>query len=283
MQLLRLLHTAHSSAGNFFLLMHREPNSHKGENGKVCIIGGSRHMHGAPLFAALAAEASGVDLIYVFVPPAHEEVSKNASFNFQVHTFREDELSTDDTGPVLQMLASMDTAVIGPGLSRRPETLSAIEQIISGAPCPLVIDASALQTGTLGLIAGRGAVLTPHLGELERMGIPHDEVAQRAHASGSTFLIKGEADLIYEPDGQLHESTGGNAGLTVGGTGDALAGLTAGLMAQHMPAQEAALLASKVIKHAADMLMEQQGYAYTAREVIELIPIVLHQMDDSVS
>jgi len=260
--------------------MHREAHSHKGENGKVCIIGGARSMHGAPLLAALAAEASGVDLLYVFVPPAHEEAAKNASFNFQVRTFREDELSSDDTGPVLQMLASMDSAVIGPGLSRRPETLSAIEQIISGAPCPLVLDASALQTGTLALVAGRGAVLTPHLGELERMGIAQEDVAQRASASGSTFIIKGETDLICGPDGELHESTGGNAGLTVGGTGDALAGLIAGLMAQRMPPAEAALLASKTIKRAGEMLSEQQGYAYTAREVIELIPFILHSFDD---
>jgi len=68
--------------------MQRSPDSHKGENGKVAVVGGSRHMHGAPLLAALAAEASGVDLVFVCLPACHEEVAKETSLNIQVHPFR---------------------------------------------------------------------------------------------------------------------------------------------------------------------------------------------------
>ncbi len=256
----------------------RDSKSHKGENGKVAIIGGSSHMHGAPIFSALAAEASGVDLIYIAVPSAHAGVAKMSSMNFQVFTFAGDELLRTDTGPMLQILAIMDSAVVGPGLSRHADTLHAIDQVISGAPCPLVIDATALQPTTLASVAGRGAVLTPHLGELERMGITPEEITQRCKAAGTTILLKGEVDRITGPDGTTKEIKGGNAGLTVGGTGDALAGLTAGLIAQKVDPVEAAILASRVIKTAGERMYEEKGYRYTTEDVIELIPYLLAEL-----
>lgn len=257
----------------------RSPSSHKGENGKVAIIGGSRRMHGAPIFSALAAEASGVDLVYIAVPTAHEDVTKNASLNFQVHTFDGEELLKKDVGPMLQILAIMDSAVIGPGLSRHADTLNAIQQVIGGSPCPLVLDATALQTTTLASVAGKGAVLTPHLGELERMGISESDIEQRARVANAIFLLKGVVDVVTAPDGTVHTVPGGNAGLTVGGTGDALAGLIAGLIAQHIPAVDAAVLASRVIKAAGERLFEEQGFRYTTMDVIEQIPFLLREFE----
>jgi NAD(P)H-hydrate epimerase len=260
--------------------MNRDPQSHKGENGKVCVIGGSRFMHGAPIMAALAAEAAGVDLVYLFVPPAHEDVAKQASLNFQVRTFTEQELMPADTGLILQQLASMDCAVIGPGLSREAATLAAIRQIITGAPCPVILDATALQPDTLQWITGKTTVLTPHLGELERMGVEEGNIARTAQESGAVILLKGQIDSVTGPDGETHETLGGNAGLTVGGTGDALAGLTAGLLSLRLSPVEAAIRASMIIKRAGDLLAESQGFSYTARDVIELIPIALHELSD---
>lgn len=261
--------------------MERRADSHKGENGKVCIIGGSRFIHGAPLFSALAAEASGADLLYLFVPPAHEEVARQTSLNFQVRTFTGKELERQDVEDILRMLASMDCAVIGPGLSREPESVQAIRQIVTGAPCPLVLDASALQAETPAWITHKQVVLTPHLGELERMNIVEDDIGRIAQQERLTILLKGHIDRIAGPDGTVTENPGGNAGLTVGGTGDALAGLTAGLIAQKMPPQEAALLASRAIKKAGDMLHEQQGMRYTTQEVIEMLPLALKELHDA--
>jgi NAD(P)H-hydrate epimerase len=252
----------------------RNPDSHKGENGKVAIIGGSRFIHGAPIFSALAAEASGVDLIFLMVPPEHEEAAKQHSLNFQVRTFKETELSTKDVGPILQLFASIDCAVIGPGLDRSPATLNTIRQIITGAPCPIVLDASALQPETLEWVRGKSAVLTPHLGELERMKVDADHLTDVATAYGVTILLKGPTDVIAGPDGSLKNSDGGNAGLTVGGTGDALTGLVAGLIAQGMKPQEAAYAASQTIKKAGDALFEKQKHSYTTRDVIGMIPFI---------
>lgn len=256
--------------------MLRSPDSHKGENGKVAVIGGSRSIHGAPLFSALAAEAAGADLLYLFVPPAHEDVAKNASLNFQVRTFLRDEFGPEDVAPVLQLLASMDCAVIGPGLAREKPALEALRRLITGAPCPLVLDASALQPDILPFLKDKIAVLTPHLGELERMGLCAQDLGRIAAEHTVTILLKGATDRIAGPDGAVRESAGGNAGLTVGGTGDALAGLVAGLIAQRMAPPDAALLASRVLKSAGERLFLAQGYSFTARDVIGQIPFVLH-------
>jgi len=251
--------------------MQRSPQSHKGDNGKVVIIGGSQRMHGAPLFAALAAEASGCDLIYPYIPQCHTGVAKASSLNFIVHTFSSNELTHDDSESILELLATMDCAVIGPGLARTDETLDAIQEVISGATCDLVIDASALQPMTLEHIGGKNVVLTPHLGELERMGIVEDDMKN----IDATFVLKGQTDTVVSRDGSTKKIEGGNAGLTVGGTGDVLAGLIAGLIAQGTDHDSACIIGCKVMKAAGEKLHKTKSFAYTARDVVAEIPSLL--------
>ena len=256
----------------------RSPDSHKGDNGKVAIIGGSLHQHGAPIFSALAAEASGVDLIYLALPLIHQHVARTQSLNFQVHPFRGDELAREDLSSLVEMLATVDCAVIGPGLSRMPAALKLIRELIESAPCPLVADASALQSWTLDALRGKTAVVTPHLGELERMGIDAKKIGEAAKKSGVVIHLKGHIDRIAGADGKVREVTGGDAGLTVGGTGDALAGLICGLIAQGTAPAEACVMASTVIKRAGTLLSEKNGCAYTTCEVIAQIPHLLHTL-----
>ncbi len=247
--------------------MHRNPSSHKGENGKVAVVGGSFTMHGAPLFSALAAEAGGADLLYVAVPRCHAEAAKAQSLNFQVHPFRGDELAHEDIAPLLRMLATVDAAVIGPGLLRTQSAQRVLCELVEGAPCPLVLDASALQPWTMGSARGKDVVLTPHLGELERMGLAPADLQDLTADTHLTIHLKGPIDRIFSRDG-MREVAGGNAGLTVGGTGDALAGLIASLRAQDVAAAEACALASSAIKAAGDRLHAEFGYAYGTRAVI---------------
>jgi len=260
--------------------MQRSPNSHKGENGKVAVVGGSRFMHGAPLFSALAAEASGVDLIYLVIPDWHENVAKGVSLNFQVYPFLVEEgLSKADVEPILELLATMDCAVLGTGIDHADEkSKKALIEIIEGASCSLVLDATALQSETLKAVKGKTAVLTPHLGELERMVVAPKDLQKTAEESGVVILLKDQVDKVAGPDGKFEEVEGGNAGLTVGGTGDALAGLIAGLIAQKMEPFEAAVMASEIIKGAADRLEEESGFAFTASDVIGEIPRLIKDM-----
>jgi NAD(P)H-hydrate epimerase len=259
--------------------MQRNPSSHKGENGKVAVIGGSPLIHGAPLLSALAAEAVGTDLIFVALPRIHEQIARMTSLNFQVHPFAGDDLAKKDIEPLLELLATMDSAVIGPGLSRTPDALSLIRTLIASAPCALVLDASALQPWTLGAASGKTAVLTPHLGELERMVIPEEKIGDVAKEHLLTIHLKGQIDCIAARDGTVQKVSGGNAGLTVGGTGDALAGCIAGLLAQGLAPKNACKTASTIMKRAGTILFERQGYAYTAQEVIAMLPHLLHTYD----
>lgn len=255
--------------------MHRRPDSHKGEHGKIAVIGGSVHQHGAPIISALAAEASGADLVFLALPGCHGETAKAFSLNFQVYPFREDDLSKNDLPMLIELLATMDCAVIGPGLARDPASLSIIRQLITACPCPMVVDASALQEWTMTACAGRPALVTPHAGELERMNIDPTDIGGAAKRHGVIILAKGMTDRIAGADGRVSEVSGGNPGLTVGGTGDALAGLAGGLIAQGMDMVSAATMASTVIKQAGDHLYRDFGFAYGSMRVIMEIPRLL--------
>ena len=261
--------------------MQREPSSHKGENGKVAVIGGSRLIHGAPVFAALAAEASGADLLFACVPACHADVARSTSLNLQVHPFRGDDLRSSDVEEILELLATMDSAVIGPGIAYADaQSMKAIRDIVAEAPCALVLDAGALQTKTISLLKDKTAVLTPHRAELERMQIAVDDLAECAANARVTIVLKGPVDIIANPEGELLEISGGNAGLSVGGTGDALAGLIAGLLAQGMDQEDATRIACTIIKRAAEELYPECGYAFGTGRVIGEIPHILHALTD---
>lgn len=256
----------------------RTANSHKGDNGIVAVIGGCRTQHGAPIFTALAAEASGVDLVHAWVPAVHAEVTKHASYNLQVRTFgseKSDEILSRDLERIIEQLATMDAVIIGPGLSRSASSIASVMTILAESPCPVIADASALQPETLKSLTLRHAVVTPHLGELERMGYLKTELPNLARKHACTILLKSITDTVVNDQGVSVTITGGNAGLTVGGTGDALAGLTAGLIAQGVAHDRACVVASTVIKKAGDALFPEHGFSYTTMDVIRMIPSVL--------
>ncbi len=265
--------------------MKRELHSHKGQNGIVTIVGGSRTMHGAPTFSALAAEASGVDLIHPCIPECHESVIRSFSLNFIAHTFRGDDLSKSDVSGIEEILAKSTAAVIGPGLSDYDTTQKAAQILISEATIPLIVDGTALQPWTFDAVKGKTAILTPHIGELSRMqgqvleNKSHVELKDLActiaAARGVTIVLKGAIDIIASAK-SCSEVKGGNAGLTKGGTGDALAGLIAGLIAQGVDSADACIMASTIIKRAATVLYPEKGYSFTTFDVIQQIPHLLH-------
>ncbi len=258
----------------------RDPLSHKGDNGTVAIIGGSQFMHGAPIFSALAAEATGVDLVHLCLPALHATVARTYSLNIQVHPFHGDELSRQDRKEILALLATMDCAVIGPGIGRDEQTLGCLKDIVAEGSSTMILDASALQPWTLEIVSGKPVILTPHLGELERMGIPPEEIGAYAKRFHVTIVAKGSTDRIALPDGTVCEIAGGNAGLTVGGTGDALAGIIAGLSAQGLSPLDACRAACTAIKRAGAVLYPEFGYAYGTERVIKEIPGILRSLDD---
>lgn len=257
--------------------MQRDPSSHKGDNGKVAIVGGSRFIHGAPIFNALAAEASGIDTLSICLPECHTDAAKSWMLNAFVHPFEDDNIDDEDIEPILELIAPLDCVVLGSGIARTGERVHALEEIIASSTTPMVLDATALQENTLELVRGKQAVLTPHLGELERMGIGENDLQDTANEYQAVIVLKGEVDRIASAHDTV-EVSGGNAGLTTGGTGDVLAGLIAGLIAQGLSPTEAAHDGCRVMKKIADSLQKQKGYAYSAIDVIQEIPGALAKM-----
>lgn len=254
--------------------MKRESSSHKGDNGKVAVIGGSRYIHGAPLFNALAAEASGVDTMSICLPRCHEEVAKATMLNAFVHPFQGDLITDADIEPILELIAPLDCVVLGSGIARTGERVHALEEIIASCTTPMVLDATALQENTLELVRGKQAILTPHLGELERMGVDEQDLQDIANEYQAIIVLKGEVDTIFSAH-STDTVSGGNAGLTMGGTGDILAGLIAGLVSQCLAPVDAVKDACTIVKKAGEELYEEKGYAYSALDVIRIIPMIL--------
>ncbi len=254
--------------------VQRNPESHKGDNGKVAVVGGCGMIHGAPLFNALAAEASGIDTLSICLPRCHEETAKRWILNAFVHSFQGDLLTDADIEPILELTAPLDCVVMGSGIAKTGERVHALEEIIAACTTPMVLDATALQKNTLELVRGKQAVLTPHLGELERMDVDLNDLQDIANEYQTIIVLKGPVDRIYSSH-DTDEIKGGNAGLTTGGTGDVLAGLICGLIAQGMAPLSAARDACAIMKAAGDELYEEKGYAYTALDVIEIIPQLL--------
>ncbi len=269
--------------------MRRNPASHKGENGTVAVLGGSHRFHGAPIFSSLAAERSGVDLVYPVVHGCHELVTKMASPAFIVRSFKEQGLTEKDVRDTLALLQDVHAAVLGPGMAETKDNDAALSFLVQNARCALVLDARALRPAIVRKIRKDAtAVLTPHIGELERLtgksltDIPRRELSSLikllAAETNATVVLKGQTDIICTPAGKTSLVKGGNAGLTKGGTGDALAGLIAGLLAQGMESFAACSLACRVIKQCADDLYPAMGYGYSTLEVIAQIPQALHKL-----
>lgn len=254
-------------------MLQRDPNSHKGDNGKVMVIGGNEMFHGAPILAALGAEYSGADLVYLWLPPCHAQAARTFSTNFIVQSFRETHLTPDDVKPLLNFSGQADVVVIGPGLGTHSDTKKAIKELLSGFKIPTVVDASALlETHTLPPVT----VLTPHRGEFTELtgNEPTPANVQKcAKSLKATIVCKGPKDIISDGVNITINETG-NALMTVGGTGDLLAGLIGGLISQHMSIFEAAKLATNILGKAAEE--RAQHYAcLRAFDLAKMIPELL--------
>jgi NAD(P)H-hydrate epimerase len=257
------------------LRVSRDPDSHKGENGEVLVIGGGPYV-GAPALAAQAALRAGADLVRVTCP---------TSVSHEIQGYREDlilrpmegrKFEPGHVGPVLEFAAEHDTVVIGPGLGDE-ETLEATRAILEGYDGRAVVDADALEV-VPGLATDATLVCTPHQGELVEMGgrtaegweERRDLVAQFAADLGHTLLVKGQYDLISDGEGTRVNRTG-NAGMTVGGTGDVLAGITGALLARQEPIHAAAM-GAYVNGRAGDIVHEERGDGLMASDMVEAIP-----------
>ncbi|MDI3486507.1 MAG: ADP-dependent NAD(P)H-hydrate dehydratase / NAD(P)H-hydrate epimerase [Methanolobus sp.] len=266
--------------GDLISLSRRNREAHKGNSGRVLVIGGGAY-YGAPALAAMAALRTGADIVTVAVPENVADTVASFSPNLIVIPLESDRLNPSNI-PVLEtLLETHDVAVIGPGLGRDSATLETVEQLL-----PLcrkaVVDADALFGLKLPVKSEGKFILTPHSAEFSRLSgssVPKEldskkaVVGSFASDKAVTVILKGKIDVISDGSVTRLNRTG-NAGMTVGGTGDVLTGITGALFAVN-DAMDAALCAVFISGAAGDLAFQEKGNGLLATDIIDRITDVI--------
>jgi NAD(P)H-hydrate epimerase len=230
--------------------------SHKGENGKLLIVAGSKEYHGSALLAINAAKRF-VDLVY-FYPGENDCYLINAVKNIPEVIVVYD----------LKVLEKCDAVLFGPGLGS--SRIDAKE--IAGKAKKIIVDGDGFRKIEKQMLDGR-FLLTPHEGEFGyffgKKGAK-ENVKEMAKEYGCVILKKGPVDFVSDGK-KVYEIKGGNAGLTKGGTGDVLAGFVSALATKN-PLLESALIGARVLKKAGELAFKKYGYWYSAGDVVEYLP-----------
>ena len=280
-------------------LPQRAEEAHKGDAGRLVIIGGcldaESAMVGAPALAANAAFRSGAGLCQLMVP---EAIRKAVAVLASCATMR---TLPADSADILKAVDAFgaDVVALGPGLGNSL-TANVVAAFLSGFAGPIVLDADGLnllaETEPFDIPNPGRVVLTPHPGETRRLlrargrDLPLDNtpstrrkaVLALVEAYGCVAVLKGHRTMVTDGD-RLFVNETGNSGLATGGTGDVLTGVIAALAAQKLETLEAAILGVHLHGLAGDFAAEELGRrSMTALDVIECLPDALceHELSE---
>ncbi|MGM0591572.1 MAG: NAD(P)H-hydrate dehydratase [Halobacteriota archaeon] len=271
------------------LVLDRDPLSHKGDHGEVLVVGGGPYT-GAPALAAQAALRAGADLVRVACPDHVAREIQGYSENLILRPFEGDHLAASHVDSVLELAADHDVVVFGPGIGAAEETLAAVADFLSAYDGRAVVDADALQVVPT-VDTDATLVCTPHQGELAAMGGPRSDdwreraglVESFAADLGVTLLVKGAYDVVTDGETTRVNRTG-NPGMTVGGTGDVLAGATGALVATRDPELaplQAASIAAYANGRAGDLAVSERGNGLVATDLLDTLPEAVWGDDDA--
>lgn len=257
-------------AGVVHTLVQPEPNSHKGNNGRVLVIAGSDKFHGALLMCVKTASKI-VDMVSVYTTPSNRGLIDGLKSEMAAFVAVRDE----DLEKAIQ---AADAIIIGPGMEttdevgeeKAEETRSFVHDLLEKhQDKKWVVDATALWHVDTNCLH-KNCLLTPHSREFQNVfGLEPtaENTKKAAQTFGGVVVLKGASD--YVSDGEtLFENTTGNVGMTKGGTGDVLAGLIGGLLATNdlCAAAKAGVYLNGV---AGDQLYDRVGTFYNAEDLLE--------------
>jgi ADP-dependent NAD(P)H-hydrate dehydratase len=270
------------------LTVPRLLSSKKGDNGIVLVVGGNKFYHGAPTLSSMAALRSGTDIVYTAVPKSNIVAVRSFSPNIIAFPISDDKLTMGSANRLLAMIPKKPhTAAIGMGMTiARPEALQSMIRNLKGDGIRLLLDASALFPAILKEICVSDTIITPHAGEYKRIfgenaGIDEKEritnVYKRAKEYSITILLKGHTDIISDGErvaiNKIH-----NCAMTVGGTGDILSGLTAGILTK-MKSYEASILGVYFNGVAGNLAYDKVGLHMIATDLLECLPNAMKSFD----
>lgn len=274
-------------------------NSHKGQNGKLLIVGGSTLFHAASLWA-LKIASRVVDMVFYSSVPENNEIVAQAKAEFRDGIV----VPRDDLDHYAE---EADCILVGCGMNRQ-ENRQNLESRIKDLELKeindlqdegqltheithyllehfpnkkFVLDAGSLQELDLKWLANLKElpILTPHHQELETMARNNNMSADEILRTSTKMLIllKGQIDTIYSPNHEPIEIAGGNPGMTKGGTGDVLAGLTAALYCKN-DAITSAVLGSYCNKKSGEELSQKVGNYFNASDLVEQLPLTMKKI-----
>lgn len=266
----------------------RRRDAHKGMNGTVCVVGGSRIYHGAPFLCASGAMRTGVDLVYIAVPAVIAGAVRSLSPDFIVVPLPDAKLTRGNVSKLKSWVAKADCFAVGPGLGpQNADELANCVNQLRGEGRGLVLDADALRPSILPWIRNTRTVVTPHSGEFDRLfssNLPTDlegrvsAASAKAKEFGITVLLKGPTDVITDGD-DVAFNTVHSPAMTVGGTGDVLTGITAGLVAMGVGPFDAAACGAYLNGSAGAEAAKELGLHITASDVVARIANVMKRFD----
>lgn len=277
------------------LFKRRRRSSHKGDYGHVLVVGGSRRFSGAAALCGRAALRSGAGCVTVLTPERLQSAVIGDTPELMVWPGRENTegaLAAANLDDLLGELDQWNAIVIGPGLTVCPDTRELLAGLLRHATVPVLLDADAINHCAVEpalLAAPRSSrIYTPHPGELGRLlgssadAVQADRVAaalKAATLTGSTVVLKGSGTLVAAPDQILQVNLNGNPGMATAGSGDVLAGIIGGLLAQGFSPYNAARAGVYLHGRAGDYSAWRRCQAaLLAGDLIEELPYALRDL-----
>jgi NAD(P)H-hydrate epimerase len=245
-------------------------NTHKGQNGKLLLIGGSELFHAASKWS-LDIASKFVDMVFYSSVKSNNELIQKVKEEFWNGIVIERESIED-------YVQEADCILIGPGMERNQETQNLVNALVAKYPDKkMVIDAGALQMINPQFF-NKNHIITPHTKEMSRLEKKLEELQISLDEVKSTILLKNEVDTVTwfdsENQKQTLEISGGNSGMTKGGTGDVLAGFIAALYCTHSSIVST-VIGSYINKKAGEDLYELVGPYFNSSDLVEQVPKTL--------
>lgn len=266
----------------------RRLNSHKGQNGRVLVVGGGSRYVGAPALAGMAALKSGADLATIAISSKSTGIINSFSPDLITLDLPGEDLKAEAVSKIEAELRNSTALIVGPGLGMEDVTKEAVMKLMKVlsddySNLPVLLDADGLKivSEKPDLLEDTNCLLTPHSGEFELLSgsdLPEsdkerrDKLARVARELNIPILLKAHNDICASPDGRVVLNDTGNPGMTVGGTGDVLAGITGAFLSQGSEPFRAAAAGSFVCGLAGDLCSQEKGYEFTASDVKDSIP-----------
>jgi hydroxyethylthiazole kinase-like uncharacterized protein yjeF len=276
----------------------RNPDSHKGDFGKLFVLAGSIGYTGAASLTSLAALKSGTGLVVLGIPSTLNAIMETKLTEVITKPLPDvkkgGHLATSGMGEIRQQIAWADAVAIGPGLGIHHDTVELINRLARQIEKPCVIDADGLNIIAKDISALKEhkgpLVISPHYGEFARLTkLPIEEITRNQFELAKAFakeyrltlILKGAPSIVALQSGKIYINHSGNDGMATAGSGDVLTGLIAGFMAQGVDSEKASILATFAHGLAGDLVAGELGHrGMIAGDILRMVPEALMELEE---